>query len=66
MTQTQIHRKADPLNQPYPRNGNFGTQKPTYQWLLYVNGRNMGVFYRLRDAKEAASDYTKSKPEIVR
>lgn len=43
--------------QPYPRNGNFTTQKPKYDWTLKVDGKWMGTFSTKREAVEAAKDY---------
>ena len=51
--------------QPYPRNGNVGTQKPVYDWIVRVNGKYVGHSRVLRKAKEIADDYA-GKVTVVR
>lgn len=49
---------------PYPKSGKFGTQKPTYYWDVFVDGRWMSSKTLLRQAKVVAKDY--GTPTIVR
>ena len=43
---------------PYPKNGNFGTQRKAYIWELRVNGKPDGIFSTRKKAQEAAREYT--------
>ena len=60
----EIVRKVS-LGRPYPRSGNFGQQKPTYDWFVSVGGRLLECKRTLRAAKEAAKSYGENKPKIV-
>ncbi len=44
--------------QPYPRNGNVGTQKPRHEWHVRVDGRIVsGLLPTLRQAKAIAAAF---------
>jgi electron transfer flavoprotein alpha subunit len=52
-----IERVANPGRQPYPKNGNFGQQKMTYDWRVCCDGRPVGSYETLKAAKELAGDF---------
>lgn len=64
MPKVEIVRKVS-LCGPYPRSGNFTTQKPTYNWFVRLEGKLIECKRTLRAAKEAASSYGESKPKII-
>ncbi len=44
--------------QPYPRNGNVGTQKPSYEWVVRVDGKfACRPLPTLRQAKQMAAEF---------
>lgn len=59
-------RRVEAARQPYPKSGNFSTQRTAYNWELWIGGRCMNTFPRLRDAKQAAKDYSGTSPVIIR
>ena len=61
----EIVRKVS-MNGPYPRSGNFGQQKPTYDWFVSLDGRLVECKRTLRVAKEAALSYGEDNPKITR
>jgi hypothetical protein len=65
MPNVEIIRKVS-LNGPYPRSGNFTTQKATYDWWVSLNGKSIECKRTLRAAKEAAASYGENKPKITR
>lgn len=40
----------------YPKNGNVGTQKQKYHYVLRLNGRVVDNFSRLKDARKAIDE----------
>ena len=64
MANVEIVRKAS-ICGPYPRSGNFTTQKTTYDWFVSVGGKLLECNRTLRAAKEAAQSYGENKPKIV-
>jgi hypothetical protein len=44
--------------QPYPRNGNVGTQAPSYEWVVRVDGKFVcRPLSTLRQAKSIAAEF---------
>lgn len=55
-----IKRIEAPELKGFARNGNVASQAMVYKWNVVVNGRTMATERRLKDAKDAASYYSKS------
>ena len=64
MPNVSIIRKVS-ICGPYPKSGNFGQQKPTYDWFVALDGKLIECKRTLRAAKEAASSYGENNPKIV-
>ena len=58
-------KREKAINQPYPRSGNFDTQKPRYDWHVCVGDRIVGILPSLKMAKELAKDF-KADFEVLR
>ena len=52
--------------QPYPRSGNFTTQRVAYVWQLKIDGTIVNTFPSLKKAREAELDYTSEVPTVIR